>query len=145
MGKKKIILLLLLFMLLSNIQIFSQELFTKKMQWTSQDTIEILTFQSIDKVIEWGKSFGTFTCVQSERFCIKDSNIFILMADVCSGISCISFYVFKEKGDIWELQTTSQARLKEKLNIRIDNDQEKMIFEIPSGQIGELSFKTLLQ
>lgn len=145
MGKKKINFFLLLFMLLSNTQIFSQELFTKKMQWTSQDTIEILTFQSIDKAKEWGKSFGTFACVQSAEFCIKDNNIFILMVDMCSGISCISFYVFKEKGDIWELQTTSQARLKEQIKIRVDNDQEKMIFEIPSGLISELPFKTFLQ
>lgn len=67
------------------------------------------------------------------------------MVDMCSGISCISFYVFKEKDDIWELQTTSQARLKEQIKIRVDNDQEKMIFEISSGLISELPFKTFLQ
>jgi hypothetical protein len=144
MGKKKVT-LLLLFMLLSNTQFFSQELFTKKMQWASKDAIEILTFKSIDKVLEWGKSFGTFAHVQSVEFCIKNSNIFILMVDVCSGIPCMSFYVFKEKSNIWELQTTSQARLKEELKIRVDNEQEKIVFEIKSGQIGELPFKALLQ
>lgn len=144
MGKKKVI-FLLLFMLLSNNQLFSQELFTKKMLWASQDSIETLTFINKDKIKEWADNLGSFASVQSEEYCIKDSNIFILIVDKCSGIPCLSFYIFKEKDGIWELQATSQARSTEKLNIRVDNDQEKMIFETKSGQIGELSFKVLLQ
>jgi len=145
MGKKKIkFQCTLLLFVLSNTQILSQELFTKKLQWANQDSIEVLTFQSKDKIIEWGKRFGEFAFVQSREFCIKDSNIFILMVDCCSGISCPFIYVFKEKSDIWELQTTSQVRLREGLKIRIDNIQEKMIFETKAGQIGELPFKILV-
>ena len=145
MDKKKIkIQCLLLICMFSNVQIFSQELFTKKLQWANQDSIEILTFQSMDNIIEWGKNFGAFAFVQSEKFYIKDSEIIILSVDVCSGISCLSLYVFKEKDDIWELLTTSQARLTDKLNIRVDNDQEKIIFEVKSRQIGELPFKDFL-
>jgi hypothetical protein len=141
-GKKTIkIRCLLLLLLLYSTQIFSQELFTKKLQWTNQDSIEILTFQSKNKIIEWSESFGKFAFVQSREFCMKNNNIFILMVDGCSGMSCLFIYVFKKKDNIWELQTTSQARLKEQLKVRTDNEQEKIIFEINSGQIGELSFK----
>jgi len=150
MGKKKIKIqcLLLLLIMLSNTQIFSQELFTKKLQWANQDSIEVLTFQSKNQITEWGKSFGEFAFVQPREFCINNSHILVLIVDCCSGLSCPYIYVFKEKGDIWELQTTSQARLTGILTVKIDNDQKKIIFEIRLGrkdnpvveQIGELLF-----
>jgi hypothetical protein len=109
------------------------------------DSVVSFGFKNKSQITEWGKNlkfspFMPYSVVFSAEFCIKDNYIFILMVNGCSGIPCLSFYVFKEKGGIWELQTTSQARLKEQLKIRVDNDQEKMIFEMPSGQIGELSF-----
>jgi hypothetical protein len=114
------------------------------------DSVVGFGFKNKSQITEWGKNlelspFMPFSVAFSAEFCIKDNNIYILMVDGCSGIPCIFFYVFKEKGDIWELQTTSQAILKEQLKIRVDNNQEKMIFETSSGQIGELPFKTLLQ
>ena len=114
------------------------------------DSVVGFGFKNKSQITEWGKDlnfspFMPFSAVHSAEFCIQDNNIYILIVHGCSGIPCISFYVFKENGDIWELQTTSQAILKEQFKIRVDNDQEKMIFEIPSGQIGELPFKTLLQ
>lgn len=144
MGKKKVI-FLLLFILLSSNQVFTQELFTKKIQWASQDSIETLTFINKGKIKEWADNLGSFASVQSEEYCIKDSNIFVLMVYKCSGLPCLDLYIFKEKNGIWKLQTTSQTILKDELNIRVDNDQEKMIFETKSGQIGELPFKVLLQ
>lgn len=139
MGKMRIKFLILLFMLLSHTQTFSQE-----MQWTNQDSIETVTFDSTDKILEWGKGFGSFTYyVESQKFCIKDNNIFILMVDRCSGLPCYSFYVFREKSNVWELQTTSQARFLQELKIRLDNDLEKIIFETSSYQIGELPFSLI--
>jgi hypothetical protein len=102
-------------------------------------------FNNKNQIIEWGKIFeDNVFLVTGGEFCINNSNIFILMLDTGSGISNMSLYVFKKDGDIWDLQTTSQARLQEKLNIRVDNNQEKLIFETKSGQIGELSFMGLL-
>ena len=114
------------------------------------DSVVGFGFKNKSQITEWGKNlkfspFMPFSSVFSAEFCIKDNNIYILMVNGYSGIPCISFYVFKEKGDRWELQTTSQAIIKEQVKIRVDNDQEKMIFEIPAGQIGELPFKILLQ
>jgi hypothetical protein len=116
----------------------------------SNDSVDGFGFKNKNQITEWSKSFNFSPFIQnsavhSAEFCIKDNNIFILMVSGCSGIPCMSFYVFKEKGNIWELQTTSQAILKEQLKIRVDNDQEKMIFETKSGKIGELPFKVLLQ
>ncbi|GHT62550.1 hypothetical protein AGMMS50239_16180 [Bacteroidia bacterium] len=109
------------------------------------DSVEGFGFKNKNQITEWGKSlnFSPFIqnpSVHSAEFCIKDNNIFILMVNGCSGIPCISFYVFKEKGNIWELQTTSQARLKEQLKIRVDNEQDKIVFETESRKIGELLF-----
>ena len=50
---------------------------------------------------------------------------------------------FAKKSDALEWERA--FKLKDELNIRVDNDQEKMIFETKSGQIGELPFKVLLQ
>ena len=106
-------------------------------------------FKNKSQITEWGKNlnispFMPYSAVHSAEFCIKDNNIYILIVNGCSGIPCISFYVFKENGDIWELQTASQAILKEQFSIRVDNNQKKIIFETVLMEIGELSFELLL-
>ena len=111
----------------------------------AKDTVTNFGFNNEEKIMEWGKSFGSFTHINSREFHIKGTDIFILMVDECSGISCISIYIFKQINDKWLLQTITQARLKEQIMIKVDNFQEKMLFEISSRQIGELSFETLLQ
>ena len=117
------------------------------------DSVVDFVFKNKSQITEWGKNFGEFAFVQPREFYIKNSHILVLIVDCCSGLSCPYIYIFKEKGDIWELQTTSQARLTGILTVKIDNDQEKIIFEIRSGrkdnpvveQIGELPFEVLLQ
>ena len=109
------------------------------------DSVVSFSFKNKSQITEWGKNFDfslfmPFAAVFSAEFYIKDSNIFILMVHGCSGIPCISFYVFKEKDDIWELQTTSRAILKEQFRIRVDNEKDKIVFETVSRKIGELSF-----
>ncbi len=113
------------------------------------DSVVCLGFNNKNQIEDWGRNLYFYSFIQnpeilSTEFCIKGNDFFILIVDSCSGLPCLSFYIFKEENDIWELQTTSQARLKEKLNVRIDNEKERIIFETPSYQIGELTFKTLL-
>ena len=111
-----------------------------------KDSVVGLSFKNKNQITEWGKSFEKFAFVQLREFCINNSYILVLIVDCCSGLSCPYIYVFKGKGDIWELQTTSQAKLTGILTVKIDNDHEKIIFEVLSGhkdnpvveQIGEL-------
>ena len=60
-----------------------------------------------------------------------------------SGLPYWHIYIFKEKDDLWQLATSTHARLKEKIEIKVDNNQKKVIFETQSGQIGELPFEAL--
>lgn len=108
------------------------------------DSVAGFGFKNKNQIIAWGKnlefsSFMPFSIVSPAEFHVKDNDIFILTVYGCSGIPCISFYVFKDNGDIWELQTVSHTHSKEIIKIRADNDLEKIIFETSSGQIGELS------
>lgn len=111
------------------------------------DTVESFIFRERNQIKEWAKNMYLPYFIEdlhiSTNVCIKDTNVFILIIYGCSGIPCLSFYIFKEKDDVWELKTTSQARIIEKLNIRVDNEQEKILFETASGQIGELPFNIL--
>lgn len=113
------------------------------------DSVVSFVFKNKSQIAEWGKNlelspFMPFSIVHSTEFCIKDKNIHILMVHGCSGVHCIYFYVFKEKGDMWELQTTSQTILREQIKIRVDNDHEKIIFETESRKIGELLFEVII-
>ncbi len=147
MGKTKInikFLLLLLLAILSNMLTHSQALFTKELQWKNCDSIEIPYFQSQSQIIEWGKNFGSYAFVRTENFCIKEFNIFFLLVDLCSGIYCPNIYIFREIDEHWHCLMYTNARLKEKIEIKIDNNQGIIIFEIKSGKIGELSFSRLI-
>jgi hypothetical protein len=122
---------------------YSQELFTKELKWDPCDSITSSYFQDTNQIIEWGKSISPFASVQSEKLCIKNSIVFILKIDKCSGIYCPAIYVFEVRNKLWQLITSSNARLKERIEIKVDNKLEKIIFKTKSGQIGVLPFEML--
>jgi hypothetical protein len=122
---------------------YSQELFTKELKWNFRDSITKPDFQNTNQIIEWGKNFSPFASVQSEKFCIRNCDVFILMVDKCSGIYCPSIYVFEVKNKLWQLVTSTHVKLKEQIEINIDTNQGKIIFKTKSGQIGELPFEKL--
>jgi len=144
MGKAKInILCLLLLLVLLTMHSYSQEFFTKELKWYPSDSITKPVFQNTNQIIEWGKNLSPFASVQSEQFCIKNRDVFILMVDKCSGIYCPSIYIFEVKNKLWHLITSTHANLKERIEIKVDNNQKKIIFKTKSVQIGELPFETL--
>jgi len=114
------------------------------------DSVKYFRFKDKSRIIEWGESitsspFVSHSLVHSSELHIKDNHVLILMVSGYSGIPITSFYVFRYKGNIWELQTTSRVKLTEKLIVKVDDDQEKILFETPSCQIGELPLEILLQ
>lgn len=122
---------------------YSQEIFTKELKWEPSDSTTTLIFQDTNQIIEWGKSISSLATVHSEKFCIKNSDILILMVDKCSGIYCPSIYVFAIRNKLWQLKTSSNARIKERMEVMFDNKLEKIIFKTKSDQIGELPFETM--
>jgi len=139
MEKKIIIqyLFLLLFMF-SNISFYSHQLFAQKLPALDTkgrlafDSVKTLVFQDINQIIEWGK--GDYF-VQSKELHIKQHHIFILMIDVCSGISCPFIYVFKEKEEQWIFVTGLSLRSIGFTNIKVDDNEGKIIFEEERSQI----------
>ena len=135
--------LLLLLLILPNMHTHSQELFTKELHWKTRDSIEILAFRDKDQIIEWSKNQLPFSSTYSKDILIKGCNIYIVMVAGCSGIPCWNIYIFKERNKLWQLITSSNARLKEQLEIKVDNKLGKIIFKTKTSQIGEIPFETL--
>jgi len=138
MGKMKINFsrgVFLFCMFLTN-HVHTQDLFTKELNWIVNDTTANIAFQDTNQILEWGKSLGT--SVEYKTIVIKNSDIFILIPDKCSGLYCPSFYVFVEKDKTWQLIATSHATLRERIEMEAKDD--KIIFKTKSGQIGELRF-----
>lgn len=123
----------------------SQELFTQKLKWNESDSVKMPVFQSTNQIIEWGKNVGTFATVQSEKLCIRNHTIFILKVDICSGIYCPFIYIFEERNKLWQLIKSAHARLKERVEISIDDNKGMLIFKTGPIQIGELSFEQLFE
>jgi hypothetical protein len=143
MGKKKINIVGLLLFVLITMHSYSQELFTKELKWNFGDSITIPVFQDTNQIIEWGRKINSLASVQSDKFSIKNSDVFILKVDKCSGIYCPSIYVFSVRNKLWQLITSSNAKLKEQIEIKVDNKLGKIIFKTKSSQIGELPFEIL--
>jgi len=138
MGKQKIkynIFILSLF-ILANLNTYSQDWVTKELKWSVGNighfinSSNRLVFQDKNQIIEWGKKINAFAFVKSEEFEIKDCNIFILFVDICSGISCPNIYVFKKENELWQLKKATRAQLHGRLIIRVDETDEKIIFEM---------------
>jgi hypothetical protein len=142
MGKTKIMLKYLLFslLILSKMNSYSQELFTKELIWASQDSIETLIFQDKNQINEWGK---TQLPLSSKDFSSNGININVVLVSGCSGLPCWNIYVFTEKKGAWYLIAKTNARLKEQLMLDVDSKHEKIIFKTKSSQIGELPFEAL--
>jgi len=145
MGKTKIMLKYLLFslLILSKMNSYSQELFTKELIWASQDSIETLIFQDKNQINEWGKTQLPFSSVSSKDFSSNGININVVLVSGCSGLPCWNIYVFKEKEGAWHLVAETKARLKEQLKLDVDCKNKKLLFSTKSGQIGELLLKKL--
>lgn len=145
MGKTKIILKYLLFslLILSKMNSYSQELFTKELIWASKDSIETLIFQDKNQINEWGKTQLPFSAVSSKDFSSKGINIYVVLVSGCSGLPCWNIYVFMEKEGAWYLIAKTNARLKEQLMLDVDSKNEKIIFKTKSSQIGELPLEAL--
>jgi len=145
MGKTKIMLKYLLFLLLilSKMNSYSQELFTKELIWASKDSIETLIFQDKNQINEWGKTQLPFSAVSSKDFSSKGINIYVVLVSGCSGLPCWNIYVFMEKEGAWYLIAKTNARLKEQLMLDVDSKHEKIIFKTKSSQIGELPLEAL--
>ena len=140
MGKKRV--LVQLFMLLS-LSTFSQELFTEAMSWESYDSTSTLVFQDTNQIINWGASISSFSTVESMTVSLNNLDIFILSSDACSGLYCPYIYIFKLTNIGWQMRARSEVRINEKFKINIDTQNEKIIFSIKSGRIGELLFSKL--
>jgi hypothetical protein len=141
MGKMKIMLKYLLFslLMLSKMSLYSQELV-----WVSQDSIETPVFKVKTQIDEWGKSQLPFSSLTTKEFSAKEVNFYAVIVSGCSGLPCLNMYVFTEKKGVWYLIAKTNARLKEELTLNVDGKNEKIIFKTKSGQVGELSFDTLL-
>lgn len=148
MGKKKInIQRLLLHLLIAFLTMhsYSQAIFTKELKWELNDSITTLVFQDTNQIIEWGESISPSANIKLEKLFIKDSEVLIIIVDKCFGVYCPSIYVFLVKNKHWRLRTSSAARLKEQLEIKVDNKLEKIIFRTKSGPLGELPFEIILE
>lgn len=146
MGKTKIMLkyLLLSLLILSKMNSYSQELFTKDLIWLSLDSVETLIFQDKNQISEWGKSQLPFSSVSSKNFSSKGINIYVVLVSGCSGLPCWNIYIFTEKKEAWYLIAQSSATLKQ-LMVDVDSMYEKIIFKTESSQIGELPFEALVK
>ncbi len=144
MGKTKIMLKYLLFSLImmSKMNSYSQELFTKELIWVSQDSIETLIFQDKNQINEWGKNQLPFSAVSSKDFSSNGININVVLVSGCSGLPCWNIYVFMEKEGAWYLIAKTNATLKQ-LMLDIDSKYEKIIFKTKSRQVGELPLEAL--
>ncbi len=141
MGKMKIMLKYLLFslLMLSKMSLYSQELV-----WVSQDSIETPVFKVKTQIDEWGKVQLPFSSITTKEFVVKEVNFYAVIVSGCSGLPCLNMYVFTEKKGVWYLIAKTNARLKEELTLDVDGKNEKIIFKTISGQVGELSFDTLV-
>lgn len=136
--------LLLLLLMMPSMRTHSQELFTKELQWKIRDSVEVLIFQNKDQIVEWSKNQLPFSTAYTKDILIKGCNIFVVMVAGCSGLPCWNIYIFKEKDGLWQWVTSTDARLKERIEIIVDDKQGEIIFKTKSGQIGELPFEKLV-
>ena len=78
--------------------------------------------------------------IKTENFQIKENNIYILSIDICSGIFCPNFFIFKLYGNKWKIIANTSARLKVPLIIKINNEKNKLLFLSENVTIGDLPF-----
>jgi hypothetical protein len=134
---KHLFLLLLFFF---PIKANSQELWTKELIWTKNDSIKETDLNDTSQIISRVTKGNKYQYASYESFDIKikEYAIFILIEDPCSGIYCPIINVFKEENGHWKLLAWAHANLAGRIKIEVDTLQEKLIFTTKSGKIGEL-------
>ena len=127
------------------IQSYSQDLFTRELKWMFPDSLQKTILIDTNQIIQSSlHKKGTFASYSTQKIRIEESNIFILMVDICSGIYCPFIDIFKEENNKWFLITSTHANLQTRLKIEVDTCNKKLLFKAGTKQIGELPFKTLI-
>jgi hypothetical protein len=121
----------------------NSQVFTKELRWTHRDSTKTLVFEDKNQILKWSGNQLPFSSVFSKDLAIDECNIYVILVSGCSGIACWRIYIFKEKNNHWEMITETDARLPGKIEVHVDNNNKKIVFNTKSSQIGELQFKDM--
>jgi hypothetical protein len=76
-----------------------------------------------------------------EFYRIRNCNVCISITDMCSGLPCPIIHIIKDINKHWQLiRETSLRTTHNIIKIKVDYEQEKILFKIDTTQIGELPF-----
>jgi hypothetical protein len=159
MGTKKITLSYVLILAI----IFCTEssflgLYGQVLVWEDSESLESLVFQDKNNAFEWCYPSNIAGSSFTREISVEGVNVFIVFVIRGFGLLSWGATVFVKVEDSWRLvantnfQKTNNfpydsnkvlPQMENQLIIRADNDQRKIIFEIDSGQISELSFDVL--
>jgi hypothetical protein len=129
-------LLLILFMIPS--KLFAQEVQPlEPKDRFSFDLVKELVFQNTNQIIEFfkGESYDGYPYIQIEELYIKHHHIPMLLIERCFGLPCQFIYIFKEKEDQLVFVEGLSLRFPGKIDVKIDNEEEKIIFGGMSSQL----------
>lgn len=121
-----------------NLYSYSQSIYTESLKWETVDSSSARTFNSDQKILEWLKEeYDDVSIPEYRLFILDNSEYFIFWIDVCSGIYCPGIYLFERKSGYWQLIASSEAKLVDKLEVKVDQNLNKIIFRTKKSQIGE--------
>jgi hypothetical protein len=105
-------------------------------------------FHNIEQIIKWEKKLLPFSVVCYEKeFAIQRDNFFIIAIDGCSGVYCSNISIYKQiENTTWKLvKRYFFGQMKESIEIRIDSENEKVIFKTESDtKVIEILFRDLI-
>ena len=120
---------------------FSQELYTKCIQWQYHDSTDAIRFTHINEALDWAN--GGFFFVDHSIFEFGTNKWLVVWVETGFGLPMQVIYIFCESNGVWVLQATSQTRIREKIKIRMDEKDSVIVFESSSGQIGRFPCQLL--
>jgi hypothetical protein len=125
MGKK-IVYKLFTFMLVMNLNSYSQDLLSKKLKWLNVDSIDNKIFNDSVEVNKWCIEQLPFSDLISQEIIFGQDKFLINQVIGCSGIPCKNIYIFKKSYNYWEIINYAKIRLKTDILIEIDEKLKKL-------------------
>jgi hypothetical protein len=134
--KVNIVSFILLLLLGLTTGVYCQEFPTEKLKWNYTDSTIQSIFHDTSTILQVLKKVNPKSVIKQKVRKVSNTDALILIVDRCSGVYCLSIYVFVQQADEWKFFASSQAFLKDSLNI--DAVRSELLFATRHVQVGSL-------
>ena len=141
MGKKKVILSLIILFLLICMKPFSQNIYTKKIEWACEVCIKKVVYSDTCQLKEVFEKNKYISNHYTKSMTIDENCLFCRFIPVGSGLPIWSIEIYKQVDDQWRLVAEGEVVRPYLITVDYDSSRKTIVFSTIKAEYDSLTYK----